>query len=198
MKAYYDGIKEKQKDDALGSILEAAKSGALFGGVAGATSGLIGGQRSLRSIGMRGLGGAALTAATGAAGVGLGNAILGSPEDGERNPYTKRAGIGGTIAGAAAGAGLGYALGAGKLRPLTSAAGSLARRFEAPTDNLIGDYIKNQMRKRTVGAGLQTAAGLGTIGALAGGNVGLDEGMGIDFLRKDPEEMRKRQANVER
>jgi hypothetical protein len=198
VKAYYDGIKEKQKDDALGSILEAAKSGALFGGVAGATSGLLSGQRSLRAIGMRGLGGAALTAATAAGGVGLGNAILGSPKDGEHNPYTKRAGIGGTIAGAAAGAGLGYALGAGKLRPLTSAVGSLARRFEAPTDNLIGDLVKNQMRQRSVSSGLKTAAGLGAVGAFAGGGVGLDEGMGIDFLRDDPEEMRRRQANVER
>jgi len=199
VKAYYDGMKDKQKDDVLSSILEAAKSGALFGGVAGATSGLVGGQRSLRSIAMRGLGGAAITAATAAGGGALGHAILGAPGDAEANPYTKRSALGGALAGTATGAGLGYALGSGKWRPLTAAAGKIARHFDAPTDNLVGDYVKKKMLQNSLVSGLQAGGTLGLAGGFLGGHVGMDEGMGVDFMHnQDPEEMRKRQANVER
>jgi len=198
VKAYYDGMKDKQKDDALSSVLEAAKSGALFGGIGGVTSGILSGQRSLRAIGMRGLGGAAGLAATAAGGGALGTALLGTPEEGEKNAYAKRGGLGGAVAGTAAGAGLGYILGAGKLRPLTRAAGRLAREFDAPIDNLIGDQVKKQIQQRSLAAGLKTAGGLGVMGGLGGGYMGMNEGMGVDFLHEDPDELRQRRANVER
>jgi len=198
VKAYYDGIKHKQKDDVLSSILEAAKSGAIFGGIGGVTSGLIGGERSLRSIGMRGLGGAAGLAATAAGGGALGTAILGAPDQDEKNAYAKRGGLGGAIAGTAAGAGLGYILGAGKLKPWTTAAGRLAREFEAPIDNLIGDQVKKGIQRQSLAGGLATGAGLGALGGVAGGYMGMNEGMGVDFLHDNPNEIRQRRANVER
>jgi len=194
MKAYYDNMRKKQQDDATSSVLEAAKSGALFGGVGGLTSGILSGQRSLRAIGMRGLGAAAALGATAAGGTALGNTIFGAPEEGEKNPYAKRAGWGTGIAGGVAGAGLGYLLGSGKLRGVTSLAGKTARHFEAPLDNIVTDRIKSVMAKPSTGAGLILGGSLGALGAGLGAAKGIDEGIGIDYLHKDPDDQQRRRV----
>lgn len=184
-------------EDALkDELLKLVASGALSGGILGASGKLLSGARTVGSIAKgAGLGAGlsgGLTGLSGAIGLGVG----GSPSEEEGSGYSKRLGVGGAIAGGLAGAGLGALMGSKGGRGLALKAlqklggGDVVREIQRGT-SVLG---------RGVGAlkkpGL-AAAGLGTGGAAVGAFQGADEGMQLDFLhnlsREQKERMLRRQ-----
>ncbi len=154
-------------------VKRAAASGGLSGAILGGGSALISGmglKKALRNALIGGLGSGALAGT----GVGVGGALLGDPEEGEINPNTRRAALGGGLVGGAAGAGAGLALskGIGKAIPA------------------IGKHeIARFLSKRN--PALAAALGLGA-GALVGGFHGGDEGMQVDFLQNERDAIEKK------
>lgn len=153
----------------------AALSGAASGGILGLVgSGLAGG--GLKSALRASLLGALTGGAISGAGVGTGTAMLGSPEEDEVNPYTRR----GVLGGGVAGAGMGGLLGA-----------ALAKRFlkfKAPPPAL--KALADQPVRKAAGIG---AGAGGAFGAYQAG----DEGMQVDFIKNEIDELqRKRKAEM--
>jgi len=95
------------RDATLKALLSGGLSGAAFGGGAGVLSG----SSPIKGALVGGLGGAALAGGS----TYLGSKLMGAPDDGDPTGYTKRAGLGGALAGGTIGGGLGALAGGTKL-----------------------------------------------------------------------------------
>jgi len=154
---------------------------ALSGGIGGA---LVGGAAGLLSPKITKFSQLLKPALTGgatfggvAAGSGyIGDEMLGDPEQGESNPYTKRTGLGGLAVGGAGGGLAGALVGSG-----------IANKA-AP--KVLGDSFLARKAMDFVGkGGLSKAGKLGAIGALLGagasGFIAADEGMQMDMIENE-------------
>jgi hypothetical protein len=165
-------------DEEWKRYLQMAASGGLTGASMGGLGKILGGSRSLPAI----LGGVGLGAATGATAIPaaayVGEQVLGAPSEDEQQPYTLRAGLGGTIAGAGVGALGGGYIGSGLAEAMgrTFPGAAAAAHSQLPLDNLIIDKLKKAGKWKGALAG----AGLG---ALALGFTSADEGQQIDTFR---------------
>lgn len=153
------------------SVRDAGISGAASGGIMGGLGSLLSGtnyKTALRNAAIGSLIGGGLAGG----GVAIGNEVMGEPERGETNPYTRRGTIGGAVAGAGAG---------------TLAGGALAKDYIDLPKKLepVGKYIR--------GKHPLLGAILGGIGgsALGAWKVG-DEGMQVDFIQSELDDLRRR------
>lgn len=188
MQAYYDMMKERERDDALESAKKAALAAGEWGTVYGSLASLLSGStRTVPGVLLRGVGAGAAAAGLGGSATYVGRSLLGEPHPGDPTAGTRQGALGGSLIGGGAGAGLGYLLGAGKLNPLANlhVSGQVAKLGNKflPLDNLIVDRLKEQMAKPSHHGGLRTALALGALGAVVGGLHGAETGMDQDFMR---------------
>ena len=153
-------------DSTRNATISGAASGGILGGVGSTLAG--GGMKAaLRAALLGALTGGAVSGA----GQAAGSAVLGDPEEGEINPYTRRGVLGGGLAGAGMGGLLGAALSRKFLR-VPGAKGALSA---------------------LAGKSTGRAAGLGALGGGAfGGYQAGDEGMQLDFIQSEMDAMRKK------
>lgn len=157
------------RDDTKKAALSGAASGGLLG-LAGSALGGGGIKQALRSALLGALAGGTVSGG----GIAIGDTVMGAPEQGEINPYTRRGALGGGIAGAGVGALLG---------------GALAKKYlKIPKATGITQFFANRQPKM--------AAALGAMGGgLAGAYQAGDEGMQLDFIQNEIDAMgRKRKA----
>lgn len=150
--------------------IKAALSGAASGALLGGGTALLTRGKSLKSaLQAAGIGAGAMGALAGG-GTAIGNKVLGNPDPNDRAAFTKRAAVGGALAGAALG-GLGaVALKKGALGAKASDAFTKGAKTWRPLH-----AIQN--------AGTPTAAAIGAgAGALYGAHQGADEGMMVDAI----------------
>ncbi len=158
--------------------LQMAASGGLTGAAFGGLGRMLGGSRSLPAI----LGASVLGGATGAttipAAAYAGESVLGSVTPEEMQPYTKRAGLGGALAGAGLGAAGGAAVGSGLSKYVGDALPGLSKvaSSQLPLDNILMDKLRKMGGKK--GALIGALLGAGTLGYAAA-----DEGQQLDTIR---------------
>jgi len=162
--------KKRELNPYLGAALSGGASGAVLGGLSILKRGT-GALAALKNAGK--LGG--VSAGIVGGGALLGSRIVGKPREDESAPFTKRAGIGGAIAGA--GVGL---------------AGALALRKTKGGAKVLEKAAKNWRPAMWVRESpLAVAGGVGAVGgALYGGAQGLDEGQQVDSIRNLKKDMR--------
>lgn len=155
------------------STKKAALSGAASGGVMGLIGAGMGGsglKKALRAA----LLGSGVGATVAGGGTALGSSVLGSPGEGEINPYTRRAALGGGIAGA----GIGAALSA-----------ALAKKWLKINNPPLSKIFAGKSPGKSALLG-------GAVGGLFGGYQGGDEGMQLDFIQNEIDALaRKRKAD---
>ncbi len=163
-------------------------SGAISGAILGGGGSLLGGAKSLGSVGKAAALGAGLSGGLAGLSGGLGLGIMGSPEEQERSGYSKRLGVGGAIAGGLAGAGIGALMGASKKGSLL---GKGARYAKAGVMNALGRGTAakalDKIGSKSTGA-IVGGLGLGGLGAYQG----VDEGMQMDFLSNMSREQKEK------
>jgi hypothetical protein len=163
---FFEKRKEK-KSGGMNPYVGAALSGGASGALLGGLSILKRGVSPLSALGTAGKLGAVSAGIVGG-GALIGSRIVGPPREDEGAPFTKRAGLGGVIAGAGVGM-----------------AGGLALRKTRGGARMLVKASKNWrpamwIRKSPLVAG----ASVGTVaGALYGGAQGLDEGQQVDSIR---------------
>lgn len=166
----------------------------------GLTGGLTGGIGSLLTSGdpKKALRSALLGAGIGSVGApaaqAVGDSILGEPADGEKNPNTRRGGLGGAAIGAIAGL-AGTAALSGKL-PLARL-GSFGDKAAAAISSMDNPLLLKLKKLLTSDSGLAQAGGLaaGTLaGTAAGTHFGADEGMGLDTIQNELADLKDRRA----
>jgi hypothetical protein len=163
--------KKREMNPYVGAALSGGASGAVLGGL----SILRRGTSPLSALATAGKLGAVSAGIVGG-GALLGSKIIGKPRDDEGAPFTKRAGLGGSIAGAAVGL-----------------AGALALRKTKSGARILVEASKNWrpamwIRKSPLAAGIS----VGTVaGALYGGAQGLDEGQQVDSIRNLKKDLKK-------
>lgn len=187
MQAYYDTMRDEEEKSAMQAAKDAAKSAALWGTIGGISTQLLGGNRSIPSILLRGLGMGAASAPIAAGATALGQEALGQPNPEDPTGYTKRGALGGAVGGGLMGAGLGYLLGGGRLRglakmPMMQKAGRYAEKV-LPIDNLITDYLKHYASSPSPEMAKKAATLLGLTGTAVGGLKGLYAGEEADELK---------------
>jgi hypothetical protein len=162
--------KKRELNPYVGAALSGGASGAVLGGLSILKRGT-GALAALKNAGK--LGG--VSAGIVGGGALLGSRIVGKPREDESAPFTKRAGIGGAIAGA--GVGL---------------AGALALRKTKGGAKVLEKAAKNWRPAMWVRESpLAVAGGVGAVGgALYGGAQGLDEGQQVDSIRNLKKDMR--------
>lgn len=150
--------------------IKAALSGAASGALLGGGTALLTRGKSLKSaLRAAGIGATAMGAMAGG-GTAIGNKVLGNPDPNDRAAFTKRAAVGGALAGAALG-GLGaVALKKGALGPKVTGAFAKGAKTWRPLHAI-----------QTSGTGAAAAVGAGA-GALYGAHQGADEGMMVDAI----------------
>jgi len=168
-------------NETLDAALKAAASGAVFGAPFGAVGKMWGGGKKISDLLRGALVGGSLGAGASGGSVLAGSAVLGEPGPGEISPYTKRAGIGGALAGGGLGAILGGLAAAGKWPKSLPA--TISKYL--PEENIITRKILNS----TPGKG---AAIGGTSLGIPGALYGMDEGMGVDVLLQEMEKEKLR------
>jgi hypothetical protein len=162
--------KKRELNPYVGAALSGGASGAVLGGLSILKRGT-GALAALKNAGK--LGG--VSAGIVGGGALLGSRIVGKPREDESAPFTKRAGIGGAIAGA--GVGL---------------AGALALRKTKGGAKVLEKAAKNWRPAMWVRESpLAVAGGVGAVGgALYGGAQGLDEGQQVDSIRNLKKDMK--------
>lgn len=162
--------KKRELNPYVGAALSGGASGAVLGGLSILKRGT-GALAALKNAGK--LGG--VSAGIVGGGALLGSRIVGKPREEESAPFTKRAGIGGAIAGA--GVGL---------------AGALALRKTKGGAKVLEKAAKNWRPAMWVRESpLAVAGGVGAVGgALYGGAQGLDEGQQVDSIRNLKKDMK--------
>lgn len=172
-------------DDYWKRYLQMAASGALTGAGFGGIGRILGGSRSIAQILGSGAAGAAIGATAIPASAMIGEAVLGAPEEEDRQPYTLRAGLGGAAAGAGLGGIGGAAMSSGLSDRLAQALPKTAKFMSSnlPLDNIIIDKI------RKIGPGKGALAG-SLLGALGLGFMASDEGQQIDTIRNLSKEIK--------
>ena len=164
------GGKKRELNPYLGAALSGGASGAVLGGLSILKRGT-GALAALKNAGK--LGG--VSAGIVGGGALIGSRIVGKPREDESAPFTKRAGLGGAIAGA--GVGL---------------AGALALRKTKGGAKVLEKAAKEWRPAMWVRESPLAAAGaVGAVGgALYGGAQGLDEGQQVDSIRNLKKDIR--------
>jgi len=172
---YAAGRKEKKEfslpsESPRKQEIKAALSGAASGALLGGGTALLTRGKSLKSaLHAAGIGAGAMGALAGG-GTAIGNKVLGNPDPNDRAAFTKRAAVGGALAGAALG-GLGaVALKKGALGAKATSAFTKGAKTWRPLHAI-----------KTAGSPTAAAIGAGA-GALYGAHQGADEGMLVDAI----------------
>lgn len=136
------------------TFIDRVKHAALAGGTTGGIVGLVTHVRSgaglsalqaMKNVGASTLSGSAL----GASGIALGDILMGEPEPGEKNPYTRRGWLGGGLAGGVAGGVAGGLAGSGTLAAVSKlaskipSAGKWAARAGTALEERLPESIRN-------------------------------------------------------
>jgi hypothetical protein len=160
----------RDREDGSHQVLKAGISGAASGALLGGGTALLTRGKSIKSaLRAAGIGAGAMGALAGG-GTALGNKVLGNPDPSDRAAFTKRAAVGGALAGAAIG-GLGaVALKKGMLGPKIAAGFSKGAKTWRPLHAIESSR-----------APVAAAVGAGA-GALYGAHQGADEGMMVDAI----------------
>jgi hypothetical protein len=176
-----DGYFIPQKLHAKGSILrferkkeapawrKAAISSAVSGGVLGSLSAFKKGSKAIPVL-KNVAGAAGLGAALGGGGTYIGSKILGAPDKNDPAAITKRAALGGAIAGLGLGGGVVLALRKGKNVPFIGTLKDIAKDWRGT------EFIKRAPVVASTGAGA-------LVGGLAAGAYAADEGQQVDTMR---------------
>lgn len=173
-------------------IARAGLSGALTGGVFGGISSLMSGQGKAKAI-KDALLGAALGGTTAGGAIAGGEALLGEPDEGETNVYTKRGAAGGAAIGALGGLGA-----AALLRPQLAMAlrkyGSLGEKAgqSLKVSNPILKDIQSMLGSQDPAKRALAYGGLIAGPAAGGAFFGADEGMGLDVLETEMQSRAKK------
>lgn len=171
------------KDDDLKRVGQITGAGALSGATLAGLSGILGGANP-KALLRRALIGGLIGGAAAPASQVTGEAIMGSPESREHNPFTRRGALGGAILGGVAGL-AGTAALSGKL-PLGKL-GSFGEKAETAlaSDHAILNYLRKLAKDPSgVKQALAVSGGMG-LGALGGLHMGADEGMGLDVMANE-------------
>lgn len=169
----------------------AALSGAIGGGIFGASGAILGGVRKPTDLLKHALMGSIMTGAAAGGATKLGSELMGAPEPDDIGGYTERGTVGGLLGGGLLGGIGGAIIGSGKLKmPKGKWASKLSGGM---SDNIFGDAMK-KFASQGGKVGAAKGAGLGGgMGALGSAFVGSDEGMQLDFImNKIQEEERQR------
>lgn len=185
-------IDSENKQSVFDRLKLAALSGGVTGGGLGGVSSFLGGANPksiLRSV-MLGAGTGAVLAPLA---MGTGEAVMGEPEADEKNPYTRRGAVGGSLLGGAVG--LGGALLLKNKLPMAKL-GSLGEKI---TEGLNSENIVMKKMRDLVNSGdkkdLAAALGIGTTaGVVAGSHFGADEGMGQDVVANELSNIKTKRA----
>lgn len=177
-------------------------SSALSGGVMGAGVNALSRGATLGNTLRAGGVGAALGAGLAGASGTIGDLILGDPEKGEKNGYTKRGALGGLVAGGALGALGGGLAASGKLGALLSKTPKVEKGLKSlvgkesvfmhPNENFLLKALIKNSENPTAKATLVGALGGTALGGAAAAGHGADEGMQADFLTSMAEAERRR------
>lgn len=178
------------ENDLIKRLKLAAMAGGLSGaGVAG-IGGLLSGAKGA-SVLKAALSGGAVGGVSAPAAIGAGELVMGSPDKSEKNPNSRRGLMGGALMGGLAGAGAGALM---RNKAILSKLGSLGKKAEGAidSDNFLFNKMRelvNQKEKSKIAGGI----GLGALsGAAAGGYLGADEGIGIDAVQNELDNMKRR------
>lgn len=165
--------------DVKNSIIKALLSGGMSGGLLGAASHAIGSAKpTMGSLLKAGLIGAGVGSGISGGSTAIGSTLMGAPSDDERSGYTRRAALGGALAGGLGGATLGG----------LAATGHIGLPAKAP--ELMKEYIRNIAKSPNA---LLKGAGVGAaLGAIPLAYYAADEGMQLDFLKNEMLEAKKR------
>jgi len=183
MEAYYENMRRKHHENMLSSLAKMGLSAGTTGGIVGGATSLLGGARSLGGIAKGALGGAALAAPLAVGATGLGNLLMGAPDEGDSSAYARRAGLGGLIGGGLAGAAIGGLVGRRGIGAISKLPYAERVSEKLPLDNVIVDKIKQWAANPSAISSAKSAALLGSV---LGGGAGFyagDEGTQLDFLR---------------
>jgi hypothetical protein len=151
-------------------VLKAGLSGAASGALLGGGTALLTRGKSLKSaLQAAGIGAGAMGALAGG-GTAIGNKVLGNPDPNDRAAFTKRAAVGGALAGAALGGAGAIALKRGMLGAKASSAFTKGAKTWRPLHAI-----------QTSGTPVAAAVGAGA-GSLYGAHQGADEGMMVDAI----------------
>jgi hypothetical protein len=157
----------------------AALSGGLTTGGAAMAIDALRNKSTLAGVAKAGLGFGALGAGVAGGGTYVGSKILGSSQPEEKNPFAKRAAIGGAILGAGAGIAAGVAS-----KKIPGVSSFIADHAKDVVDET-GKVVKSGWRPAgwIQKASLPGAAAIGGgAGAAIGAHEGFDEGLGVDAL----------------
>lgn len=151
-------------------VLKAGLSGAASGALLGGGTALLTRGKSLKSaLQAAGIGAGAMGALAGG-GTAIGNKVLGNADPNDKAAFTKRAAVGGALAGAALGGAGAIALKRGMLGAKASSAFAKGAKTWRPLHAI-----------QTSGTPVAAAVGAGA-GALYGAHQGADEGMMVDAI----------------